>query len=294
MTKAWKGKTRGGAFGYRFFIGLIRFGGLTVAYTFLALVVVYFVPFAPRATQSTWRYARRILGYNRFKSVVLLFKNYYRLGQILIDKVALGLGMRKKYQFRFENYQPFLDVLNADTGVIMIGAHVGNWEIGVPFFNTYSRKINIVMYDAEHEKIKELLKKNGKTQEFKVIPVNQDNLTHVFKINEALNQKEYVCFQGDRSVNEEKTLRTSFMGQEAHFPMGPFLLAAKMKVPVVFYFAMREPHQTYRFHFFIPELGVNTKEKRAEQALLEAYAHTLENLMLRYPEQWFNYYEFWK
>ena len=29
-------------------------------------------------------------------------------------------------------------------------AHVGNWEIGAPFFDEY--KINIVMFDAEHER----------------------------------------------------------------------------------------------------------------------------------------------
>ena len=41
----------------------------------------------------------------------------------------------------------------------MIGAHVGNWEIGAPFFDEYGKKINIVMFDAEHKRIKEILEK---------------------------------------------------------------------------------------------------------------------------------------
>ena len=49
------------------------------------------------------------------------------------------------------------------------------------------------MYDAEHRRIKEILEKNGQDKEFKIIPVNEDNLTHVFRITEAINQKEYVC-----------------------------------------------------------------------------------------------------
>ena len=53
----------------------------------------------------------------------------------------------------------FLDVLNGNTGVIMIGAHVGNWEIGAPFFDEYGKKINIVMFDAEHKRIKEIFGK---------------------------------------------------------------------------------------------------------------------------------------
>lgn len=140
MPETWKGKTRGGTFGYMFFIYMIRCLGITAAYGFLSLVVLYFIPFAPKATASTWQYARNRLKYGRAKAAGLLLKNYYRLGQILIDKVAIGNGMADKYHFEFENYQVFLNVLNGNTGVIMIGAHVGNWEIGAPFFDEYGKK----------------------------------------------------------------------------------------------------------------------------------------------------------
>ena len=109
MSETWKGKTRGGIFGYMFFIYMIRCLGITAAYGFLALVVLYFIPFAPKATGNTWSYARNRLKYGRLKSVALLLTNYYRLGQILIDKVAIGNGMTGKYHFKFENYQAFLD-----------------------------------------------------------------------------------------------------------------------------------------------------------------------------------------
>ena len=89
MPETWKGKTRGGTFGYMFFIYMIRCLGITAAYGFLSLVVLYFIPFAPKATASTWQYARNRLKYGRAKAAGLLLKNYYRLGQILIDKVAI-------------------------------------------------------------------------------------------------------------------------------------------------------------------------------------------------------------
>ena len=289
----WKGKTRGGTFGYLFFIYLIRYLGVTAAYIFLCFVVPYYIPFAPKATKSIWFYSRNILKYGRLRSVGLLFRNYYRLGQILIDKVAINAGMEKKFHFKFGNYKEFLDILNSDQGVIMIGAHVGNWETGAPFFHEYGKKINIVIYDAEHRKIKEMLEKNGISKEYKFIPVNKDNLEHVFKITEVLGQKEYVCFQGDRYVNTERLLTCNFMGRPAHFPSGPFVLATRMKVPVVFYFAMREPKRTYHFHFIMPQPIVRTKEKKPEQALLEQYTLALEQILKQYPEQWFNYYPFW-
>lgn len=278
-----------------FFIYLIRLLGIRAAYAFLCLVVLYFVPFAPKATRSIWQYARRRCGYGCFRSSVLLLKNYYRLGQILIDKVAINGGMADRYRFEFENYPQFLNVLDGGTGVVMIGAHVGNWEIGTPFFDKYGKKLNIVMFDNEHERIKEILKRNSSAMpDFKIIPVSRDSFDHIFRITEALERKEYVCFQGDRYMNEEKLLSAPFMGRAASFPIGPFLLASKLKTPVVFYFAMREKHRTYRFHFHIAAPAVRKEGKRAEQVLLEQYAEVLERIVRKYPEQWFNYYDFWK
>ncbi len=224
----------------------------------------------------------------------ILFCNYYRLGQILIDKVAIGNGMNDKYKFRFENYDEFLDILNAEKGTIIIGAHIGNWEIGTPFFDEYGKKINIVLFDAEYQKIKEILHKNSVSSDFKVIPIRENSLTHIFAIKEALDNKEYVCFQGDRYINEERRLKCTFMGKEAYFPSGPFLLAAKMKVPVVFYFAMREPHKTYRFHFSLATPVSKNSDNKPEQQILEQYVTALEAILKKYPEQWFNYYSFWQ
>ena len=79
---------------------------------------------------------------------------------------------------------------------------------------------------------------------------------------------------------------------------GPSIFCSELPVRaivshVLLYFAMREAKKNYRFHFFIAEAVVHTKEKRAEQALLEQYTQTLEKIVRQYPEQWFNYYPFW-
>ena len=75
--KQWSGRSRGGGFGYNFFILLMKVAGIRGAYAFLALVVVYFIPFAPRATRAVWFYNRRILGYGRLRAAVKLYAHYY-------------------------------------------------------------------------------------------------------------------------------------------------------------------------------------------------------------------------
>ena len=274
---------------------MIKGLGVKAAYAFLCLVVVYFVPFAPKATRAIWRYARQRLGYGRLRSARFLLVNYYRLGQTLIDKVAVGAGMDKQYTFDFgTRYQDFLEVLNGNEGVVMIGAHVGNWEIGAPFFDEYGKKMNIVMFDAEYQKIKELLEKNTKGKNYKVIPVNEDNLTHIFRIRDVLSKGEYVCFQGDRYVEGSQVFAETFLGKEASFPAGPFLLASRLGVPVVFYFAVREKGMHYKFNFVPAQPEKRVKGKVPGQELLKQYVSALESVVKQYPEQWFNYYDFWK
>lgn len=289
----WKGRTRGGKWGYLFFIQLIRWGGLGVAYGFLAFVVIYFIPFAPKATAAVWRYSRCILGYGFIKSVGMLFRNYYVLGQTLIDKVALRSGHTGWYRFQFSGHKELLELLDHTGGVVVMGAHTGNWEVGAPFFGDYGKKMNIVMYDAEYENIKEILERQAAGRSYKVIRVNADSITHVFEIEAALKKGEYVCLQGDRFVDASHTLKADFMGKEARFPLGPFQIAARMGKAIVFYFAMREQGRCYHFHFFMADQGCSMKPREREKYILGQYVKALEEMVRRYPAQWFNYYDFW-
>lgn len=75
--------------------------------------------------------------------------------------------------------------------------------------------------------------------------------------------------------------------------MGPFLLAAKFKVPVSFVFAVKESKLHY--HFFASEVKDYTAANKdaVMQEMLNEYAAEMEKKLKQYPEQWFNYYNFW-
>jgi predicted LPLAT superfamily acyltransferase len=287
----WSGKSKGNALGYSIFIFIIKRLGIAFSYFFLVFVATHFVLFARKETQAIVFYSRKILKKGRFNTFLFLFKNFYTFGQTIIDKIAIRGGLSEKYKFEFNNYKEFLSVLDSQQGVIMLGAHIGCWEVGAPFFDDYAKKINVVMYDGEYQNIKHIIEENnGEGDSFHVIPIKEDDFSHVFKIKDALDANEYVCFQGDRYMGEKNVLETTFMGQEAKFPLGPFLLASKFNVPVVSYFAMRERNKTYRFNFIIHP----NKGKQRPEEILNEYVKNLEDIVKRYPEQWFNYYKFWK
>ncbi|MBO5820932.1 MAG: acyltransferase [Alistipes sp.] len=288
--KQWNGKSRGGRFGYQFFVYTIRLLGVRCAYVFLAFIVIYFIPFAPKATKAIWRYNRQQRGLGVFASIKELYCHYYVFGQTLIDKIAMRGGLASKYHYEFDNYSRFLEILNSGQGVVMIGAHVGCWEAGAGFFGNYGKRINIVMIDAEHQHIKDVLEENANEEKnYNIIPLNQNIIDAMLQMKVALNKGEYICFNGDRYIGKENTATADFLGSKALFPRGLFQIAVKCRVPVVFYYSMREPDCTYRFIFEEPLI----EQKITPENLLEQYSKSLEKIVAKYPRQWFNFYDFW-
>ncbi len=288
-SRKWTGKSRGGALGNWFFMVTLRYLGVRAAYVLLAFVAPYFVFFAPKATRSTWRYYRRALGYGRVRTLGNVFAHFYTFGLTLVDRMALKHGIQKPYEFIYDNYDNFLRLLDSGTGVVIIGAHVGAWEVGAPYFREYGKHMHIVMLDAEYERIKRVMENEAVEFDYKVIPLGGDGLNSVLEIKAALDRKEFVCFQGDRYMDDSNAQTVGFMGGEAGFPKGVFKLATRLHVPIVFHYSMREKGCRYKFHFEI----VEGAEKMSTQTLVQRYAESLEQIVRKYPRQWFNFYDFW-
>lgn len=275
-----------------FFVVTLKYLGVGAAYALLAFVVPYFVIFAPKASRAVYRYNRRILGMGRMRSFFKIYPHFYVFGQTIIDKIALKHGLDKSYRFDYCNYSDLLQVLDSGRGAMIIGAHVGSWEVGAPYFHKYGKDMNIVMLDAEYEKIKSVIESGAERVPYKIIPLGEDGLETILKIKEALGKGEYVCFQGDRFMDESNSMEMEFMGHKARFPKGLFQVAAKLDVPVIFYYAMRGKGRRYSFSFEIADTKAGNARERFEKIVAQ-YISSLEKIVAQYPRQWFNFYEFW-
>ena len=80
-----------------------------------------------------------------------------------------------------------------------------------------------------------------------IIAIKQD-LSHIFLINNAIRNKELICFHGDRFMDGTKPLTCDFLGEQAHFPHGPFYMATKFKYPYSFVYCMKE--RGLHYHLF--------------------------------------------
>ena len=289
MAADWDGKSRGTVLGFKIFIFFIRNFGITASYALMHLPVPYFCLFSGKNVRALFYYFRKRQGYSFFKTCISIYKCYYVFGQTLIDKVAIPSGYREKYTYHFDGEEQIKELMARKRGGLLISAHVGNFELAQYFFNNLDPEANIsiVITDLDHQKIKEYLEQFKRNEHINFIVVKED-MSHIFKINAALAQNRIVCISGDRYVKNAKWLEADLLGKKAKFPLGPFKLATRLKVPVLFVYVMREPNRHY--HLYARKVAI---EHNASQHLLEKFAAHLELVVKKYPLQWFNFYDFW-
>ncbi|WP_103069765.1 LpxL/LpxP family acyltransferase [Aquimarina sediminis] len=289
MAAEWSGKSGGSVLGYRIFVFCIKKLGLLSAYFLLYFVAAYFCLFSRKSTKSSYYYFHKRRGYSVVKSILGIYRSYYRFGQTIIDKVAISSGLRNKFTYHFDGIEELKKLLGQKKGGILISAHVGNFEIAEYFLNELDEnpEISLLTTDSEHRAIKEYLESVMVKSNIKFIII-KDDLSHIFEINTTLSRNELICITGDRYVQGAKFLTGELLGKEARFPAGPFLIGSRLKVPVVFVYVMKETSKHYHLYARTAEV-----KHRDSQDLLKKYTNNVEWILEKYPLQWFNYFDFW-
>lgn len=289
---SWEGKSKGNKTGYQIFLWVLKRFGVLPAYFLLRFVVLYYFLFSWRSSRQIYSLYHQRLGYGRMASIFKIYRNYYLLGQSIIDKVVVMSGIKNKFTYNFDGEENLREIVSQKKGGVLLSAHIGNWDIAGHLFKRLNTPIHIVMFDGEQEKIKEYLASVTGKKSVNIIVIKND-LSHIYQISEVLKNNELVCMHADRFLEGNKTFSADFLGEKARFPMGPFVLASTFKVPVSYVFAVKESNLHY--HFFASSIKnyEYLEKKTVMQEMLLEFTREMEIKVKRYPEQWFNYYNFW-
>lgn len=286
----WDGKSKGTLLGYKIFVFFIKKFGVRTAYGLLVFVALYYFIGYPTNFKDIFYYLHRRQGFSRWVSFWKVYQTYFVFGQTIIDKVAISAGMRNRFTYDFDGIENLKEIIQEHRGGILISAHVGNFEISEQFFSDLdlSFEINQVTVDQEVSVIKEYLQSITEKSKIKHIYIKED-MSHVFDINDALSNNELICFTGDRYFEGSKVLEATLLGQKAIFPAGPFHLASRLGVPIVFVYVMKESST----HYHLYARRAEPVKRRDSQAVLDAYVKSVERILKQYPLQWFNFFDFW-
>lgn len=287
MSKKWDGKSKGNKAGYQFFVSTINLFGLGGTYFFLRFVTFYYYLFSP-TKKHLLSFYKDALGKSVNQSKKLARKNYYLFGQTLIDRFAFIMGKGEKFSHEHIGAEHLQTLVDNGKGGILISGHVGNWELaGNLIKGRYNAKINVLMYQAEAEKLTKFFNVVTGGVNFNIIPI-KDDFSHIIKIHMALKRNEFICLHADRNMPGAKTIELDFFGEKAKFPKGPFELCSKFDAPVCFVYNMKKGKYFYSLSSTEP-----IEEKHSAEEFAKIYVSTFEGKCKKHPEQWFNFYDFY-
>lgn len=285
----WQGKSRGSVLGLKIYVFFIKTFGLYFSYFVLLFVAAYFIFFSFNSTKSTYYLFRKRLNYSPIPAALNVYKSYFTFGKIQLDRLAIASGSKNKFSFEFDGIRYIQDLLKQGKGGILLTAHIGNFNLAKHFFDDQvdPATVNLVLSDFEHQQIKNYLESVTGKASLKTI-VLKDDLSHIFEMRKALDRNELLVFAADRYLKDAKTYTEEFLGKETRFPQGPFKLAVRNAIPVLFVHIMRE--KNFHYHFYARPATGNEKTGKD---LLKLYLENLETMVKKYPHQWYNYYDYW-
>jgi lauroyl/myristoyl acyltransferase len=171
-------------------------------------------------------------------------------------------------------------------GFISPSAHVGNWELaGRLLAGRTARTTHIVVAEEEARELEQWVRRDGGGVRF----VTRSRPTVSLELVAALRRGEVVAAQADRALGTRGDVLIPFFGKPAPFPLGPFLLASAVRVPVVPAFCLLGAN--YRYTVKVAEPFSVPRGGEAEAA--RAWVAMLEDVVREHPTQWFNFFDIW-
>lgn len=196
--------------------------------------------------------------------------------------------------WEFVGMDHFHSMLSADSGSIMLTAHMGSYDLGAHLFAATTKR-EIVMVrapetDPETRKFEESIQ--GRTEDDGLrVGFNTGASELAIDLLHSLQRRAVVAIQGDRVTQGVGSIRTRMFGVPADLPAGPFALAMASRAPIFPVFVVRRGRRRYQL-VTCPPIHLERRSRRRDEDLqhaVDAWAATLQEVI---REGWFQWYAF--
>ena len=293
MSQGWLDqRERGSVIGIRLIVGLALLLGRRVARLLLIPVCVYFLLFSVKARAASRKYLARVLG--RKASFTDVFRHYFTFATVALDRFFLLKDRYELFSTEVHGQDLLDDVLARGQGCLLLGAHLGSFEILRALGTEHQIEVGLVMYEDNAKMVNTVAKAINPALANLVIPLGR--FDSMFKVYERLQASAWVGVLGDRALDQEGQVRVPFLGEAADFPSAPFRIALMLKRPVVLMVGLYRGGNRYELYFeklFEPDGVERSARAGAIEDAVRAYAVRLEHCCRSAPYNWFNFYDFW-
>jgi predicted LPLAT superfamily acyltransferase len=282
-----KTQQRGSGWSIALVFSLYKMLGYKFIYYLMYPVTFFYFIFASNVKESLKIYYKNIgLDFNN-----KIYYDHLRVFAICMVDRFISKVDAKSYNYLYDDIQTPTKILN--NGTILLYSHFGGWAASSSSAHV-TNKINIVMQEVLLDGIKKIEDDLDIKENINIIDLNQGTLSVSIQIANALMDNEIVAIMADRASNEKAELAIDFFGKNAKFNKNPFQIAYKMDKPILVYFIALVGMQKYKVEYIIVNIDKNLTEDEAILKAMKEYTNKYQQMLLKYPNQWFNFYNFWE
>jgi len=260
----------------------------------LAGIAAYYLLFAGRARRASRQYLSRALG--RPAALADVYRHLFAFASTIHDRVYLLNDRFDLFDIEVVGGEQLLAALRHRSGALMIGAHLGSFEVLRAVGRSLAGlKVAMMMYEENARKINATLEAIHPSAGQDIIPLGR--VDSMLQARDRLDRGYLVGMLADRRLGEDATVDRDFLGAPAAFPLGPFRLAAMLRRPVFFMTGLYLGGNRYRVQFEqiadFSELPGSGRDA-AVLAAQSAYVERLDRYCRQAPYNWFNFFDVWR
>jgi KDO2-lipid IV(A) lauroyltransferase len=189
-----------------------------------------------------------------------------------------------------ENQDYLEQSLAKGKGVIILSAHLGNWELGGMAVALLGYPFWAVAMQHKDKNVNKFFNAQRQGRGVKVIPLGNA----VRQCLKVLKNNELLALIGDRDFAEKGSV-VDFFGKPTIFPEGPAEFSRKIGAVIVPVFMLRNPDDSFILRFEKPLDFASTPDKANDlKRLIGSYKLIFEDYIKNYPDQWCMFRRFWK
>ncbi|MEI6831253.1 MAG: lysophospholipid acyltransferase family protein [Candidatus Omnitrophota bacterium] len=194
-----------------------------------------------------------------------------------------------KQNIKLENLHYFDQALAKGKGVVVLTAHLGNWELGGVVIAQLGYPFWAVALPHKSKKVNAFFDAQRNSKGVKVIAMGKAVRSCITEIK----NNHMVALVGDRDFTE-KGIVIDFFGLPTHFPEGPAALSLLTGAPIVPGFMLRNADDSFTLRIDKPIEFVPTQDKAKDlKSLVTLCKNIFEDYIRKYPEQWYVFRRFW-
>ncbi len=292
-------KERGGALAIRFTVFVTTFFGRSIGRFIARFVTLYYLATTPAVRHSLRVYYAHLDGHA--PSWRELYDHLFRFVASTLDAFYFVSGKTKYFEVTRDGHEHLAALRDQKRGAILLGAHVGSLYAMRMASKNESLPLYALMYTKNARMLNEAFARLDPAAHAQVLELDPEGgIDTMIKVKELLEGGAIIAILADRiplGASPDRVMRVPFLGAEAAFPTGPFLLAATLKCPVYTTFGLGRGASRYDLdcHPFAERIELPRKDRKAAlERYVRLYAERLEEAVKKAQDNWFNFYDFWK